>query len=151
MSESIGDPAAFAPRASTATAPAQEPVIHEAYAFACFNCGFGWEQAYEIVHGTDAEGRSRSIYRANGVPVASPLTRPSCPGCAGEHVRIMRAGRVAEATSYWHAPRPAAQAPATSAQAAEASHAPARPRRERRLHLPFHLHLRRNHHGTPEA
>ena len=156
MSESIGDPAAFvsdpvstpafSPTTRTVTARPEQPAVHEAYAFACFNCGFGWEQAYEIEHGTDVDGRPRSTYRANGVPVPSPLTKPSCPGCGGAHVRIMRAGRVAEATSYWHAPAHPAPAPA-----AEAGHAPARPRREHRLHLPFHLHLRRNHHGTPEA
>ena len=154
MSESIGDPAAIVsdpvpttaptPAVRTVTAAVGESAVHEAYAFACLNCGFGWEQAYEIVHTTDKEGRTKSVYRANGVPVPSPLTRPSCPGCGGEHVRIMRAGRVAETTSYWH----------TSlhpAPPADVSHAPARPRRERHLHLPFHLHLRRNHHGTPEA
>ncbi len=157
MSESNGDPAANVsdpapstvptPVTRTVTTAVQESAIHEAYAFACFNCGFGWEQDYEIAHGTDREGRMKTVYRANGVPVPSPLTRPSCPGCGGEHVRIMRAGRVAETTSYWHSslhPTPPA----------EVSHAPARPPREpgaRRLHLPFHLHLRRNHHGTPEA
>lgn len=123
------------------SAPVEAP-IHEAYAFACMNCGFGWEQEYEIVHLVDADGRPRSVYQANGVPVRSPLTRPACPGCGGEHVRIMRAGRVAETTAYWQArvhPAPAV------------GHAPARPRKERRLHLPFHLHLRRNHHATPEA
>jgi hypothetical protein len=165
MSESIGDPAAFAPRVITATAPADELTVHEAYAFACLNCGYGWEQAYEIAHGTDTDGRPRSLYRANGVPVPSPLTRPSCPGCAGAHVRIMRAGRVAEATSYWHASRHPARPEARSEAARpeqagseqtgsgseDVSHAPARPRREHRLHLPFHLHLRRNHHGTPEV
>ncbi|MFC1415187.1 hypothetical protein [Streptacidiphilus cavernicola] len=150
MSESFGDPVTRTAAASgAATARVEEPVIHEAYAFACFNCGFGWEQAYEIEHGTGTDGRPRSTYRANGVPVPSPLTRPSCPGCGGEHVRIMRAGRVAEAASYWHAPlHPAVPA---ASPATEVSHAPARPRREHRLHLPFHLHLRRNHHGTPEA
>jgi hypothetical protein len=131
------------------SAPVETP-IHEAYAFACMNCGFGWEQAYEIVHQVDADGRPRVRYHANGVPVPSPLTKPSCPGCAGEHVRIMRAGRVAETAAYWQAPlRPAPRPHPVPPE--EVSHAPARPRKERRLHLPFHLHLRRNHHGTPEA
>ncbi|MFC1413809.1 hypothetical protein ACEZCY_32140 [Streptacidiphilus sp. N1-12] len=131
------------------SAPVEDP-IREAYAFACLNCGFGWEQAYEILHLVDVDGRPRAQYRANGVPVPSPLTQPSCPGCAGNHVRIMRAGRVAEVASYWHPAPVAAPAPRPAAPAVP-SHAPARPRRERRLHLPFHLHLRRNHHGTPEA
>jgi hypothetical protein len=66
----------------------------EAYAFACMNCGFGWEQAYEIEHHVDLEGRPYVTYLADGVRVPSPLTRPACPDCDGHHVRIMRAGQV---------------------------------------------------------
>ncbi|MHA6762509.1 hypothetical protein [Streptacidiphilus sp. PAMC 29251] len=129
------------------SAPVEDP-IREAYAFVCLNCGFGWEQAYEITHEVGTDGRPKARYRANGVPVPSPLTKPGCPGCAGEHVRIMRAGRVAEAASYWH---PGPEFHPAPGRPGRAGHAPARPRRQRRLHLPFHLHLRRNHHGTPEA
>jgi hypothetical protein len=135
-------PATSAPPPAPAAKPA-EPVVSEAYAFACLNCGFGWEQAYEIGHLMGVDGRLRTVYRANGVPVPSPLTKPSCPGCGGEHVRIMRAGRVAETVAHWHEP--------LHPEPVDSTHTPARPHRARRLHLPFHLHLRRNHHGTPEA
>nr|WP_236655617.1 hypothetical protein [Streptacidiphilus carbonis] len=116
------------------------------------NCGYGWEQDYEIGHQVDREGLVHARYRANGVPVPSPLSKPSCPGCGGEHVRIMRAGRVAQTIAHWHAPaHPAAAEPAAPAEpVAEARPEPAaRPRR--RLHLPFHFRLRREHHTTPEA
>jgi predicted RNA-binding Zn-ribbon protein involved in translation (DUF1610 family) len=72
---------------------------HEAYSFACLNCGFVWEQAYEIEHVVDYNGQMVYRYKANGVPVASPLTHPACPGCGGPHVRIMASGRVARANA----------------------------------------------------
>jgi len=160
MNEYIGDPDHGAAGDSTSTVTVTGAVsgrassirttttetVHEAYAFACLNCGYGWEQAYEIEHRTDVEGHPVIRYRANGVPVPSPLSSPGCPGCGGAHVRILRAGRVAEAAAYWHAPRPAArpQPPANS------SVPTARPRRERRLHLPFHF-LHRRRHTTPES
>ena len=75
-----------------------EPV-HEAYSFACLNCGFVWEQAYEIEHVVDYNGQMVYRYKANGVPVASPLTHPACPGCGGPHVRIMASGSVARANA----------------------------------------------------
>ncbi|MBF9071640.1 hypothetical protein [Streptacidiphilus fuscans] len=162
---------------SETSAPSSRPPMetaHEAYSFACLNCGYGWEQAYEIEHAVDVNGRMVYRYRANGVPVPSPLTHPSCPGCGGEHVRIMAAGRVASAVASWSAaqaaapatPRPPreprhprAAAKATSGEkAAEVNAegnaegvegptplAPAEPRPRRRLHLPFHWHLRRRH------
>ena len=149
MSEYTG---AASGRTTTPATPAVE-TVHEAYAFACLNCGFGWEQAYEIEHRTDAEGRQVIRYRANGVPVPSPLSSPGCPGCGGSHVRILRAGRVAEAHAYWHAPRPAAASAARPQAVPESGPGAPRPdreRRERRLHLPFHFLLRRRH-TTPEA
>ncbi|MEY9962999.1 hypothetical protein ABIA33_001025 [Streptacidiphilus sp. MAP12-16] len=157
MSESTGDPAVttlgastapVAPTASSVPTPSAVPAVHEAYAFACLNCGFGWEQEYEIEHRADTKGVLNTVYRANGVPVPSPLTKPACPGCGGSHVRIMRAGRIAEASAYWHIPQH--PAPSDPVPPPEVVHAPTRPRRERRLHLPFHFHMRR-HHGTPEA
>jgi predicted RNA-binding Zn-ribbon protein involved in translation (DUF1610 family) len=155
MSEFAADPAASATLRRSRTTDDIGPVTHEAYAFACMNCGFGWEQAYEIGHQVDRQGLVHARYRANGVPVPSPLTRPSCPGCGGEHVRVMRAGRVAQTIAHWHAPAPGHERPAED-EAREAAHpeapapAPAaRPRR--RLHLPFHFRLRREHHTTPEA
>lgn len=41
-------------------------------------------------------------YFANGVRVPSPLLQPSCPGCGGHTVRIMRPGRVATVESSRH-------------------------------------------------
>ena len=153
MSEFVADPAPSTTLRKSRATDDIGPVTHEAYAFACMNCGFGWEQAYEIGHQVDREGLVHARYRANGVPVPSPLTRPSCPGCGGEHVRIMRAGRVAQTIAHWHAPAPAHERPAAAEDEARSetpAPAPAaRPRR--RLHLPFHFRLRREHHTTPEA
>ncbi|MFG3497888.1 hypothetical protein [Streptomyces sp. NPDC047928] len=70
------------------------PVGHEAYAFACMRCGYGWEQAYDIEHHTDATGHEFVVYRADGRRVPSPLTKPTCVDCGGHTVRIMRAGQV---------------------------------------------------------
>ncbi|SEK23517.1 hypothetical protein [Streptacidiphilus jiangxiensis] len=90
---------------SETSAPARRPgrpklePAHEAYSFACLNCGFVWEQAYEIEHVVDYNGQMVYRYRANGVPVASPLTHPACPGCGGPHVRIMASGQVAHANA----------------------------------------------------
>ena len=138
MSEYLGDPDLTSTTATAVTTPDTKRVanstvtatVHEAYAFACLNCGFGWEQAYEIEHRTDYQGQPLVTYRANGVPVPSPLSRPSCPGCGGAHVRILRAGRVSEAAAYWHAPyaaRPTKAAESARPAAAEtaASAAPA--------------------------
>ena len=145
---SIGSTTGAATGRTTITTPGTSPrstTVHEAYAFACLNCGFGWEQAYEIEHRTDAQGHPVISYRANGVPVPSPLTSPGCPGCGGTHVRILRAGRVAEAAAYWHAPRPVGR----SQPAPTSTVTTARPRKPRRLHLPFHF-LQRRRHTTPE-
>ncbi|MCS0639305.1 hypothetical protein NX801_27435 [Streptomyces sp. LP05-1] len=70
------------------------PVAHEAYAFACMSCGYGWEQAYEIEHHTDIHGGEFVVYKANGNRVPSPLSRPTCLNCGGHVVRIMRSGQV---------------------------------------------------------
>ncbi|MEV5979205.1 hypothetical protein [Streptomyces sp. NPDC052114] len=69
-------------------------VVHESYAFACMKCGHGWEQSYEIEHHVDASGQEFVMYRADGLHVPSPLTRPTCLNCGGHVVRIMRAGQV---------------------------------------------------------
>ncbi|MFF9349510.1 hypothetical protein [Streptomyces sp. NPDC014734] len=68
--------------------------VHEAYAFACMRCGYGWEQAYEIEHHVDGSHNPFIIYKADGEQVPSPLSRPTCTNCGGHVVRIMRAGRV---------------------------------------------------------
>ncbi|MBA0049374.1 hypothetical protein E0L36_00115 [Streptomyces sp. AJS327] len=73
--------------------------VHEAYSFACMRCGHGWEQEYEIVHLAYPDGRPMIVYYADGERVPSPLTRPTCSACGGHVVRIMRAGRVSEATA----------------------------------------------------
>ncbi|MCI4045602.1 hypothetical protein [Streptomyces sp. TRM75563] len=69
--------------------------VHEAYAFACMKCGYGWEQSYEIQHHVDVHGHAFVVYTADGERVPSPLSTPTCTNCGGHVVRIMRAGRVA--------------------------------------------------------
>ncbi|MDX2919789.1 MULTISPECIES: hypothetical protein [Streptomyces] len=69
--------------------------VHEAYAFACMKCGYGWEQSYEIEHHVDVHGHAFVVYTADGERVPSPLSTPTCANCGGHVVRIMRAGRVA--------------------------------------------------------
>lgn len=71
----------------------------EAYSFACMNCGYGWEQTYEIEHHTDVAGSPYVTYLAEGRKVPSPLTRPTCGNCDGHQVRIMRSGRVSGAVA----------------------------------------------------
>ncbi|MEU5656244.1 hypothetical protein ABZ802_11580 [Streptomyces sp. NPDC047737] len=68
--------------------------VHEAYAFACMRCGYGWEQAYEIEHHVDHAGHAFVVYKADGRRVPSPLSTPTCAKCGSHVVRIMRAGRV---------------------------------------------------------
>lgn len=68
--------------------------VHEAYAFACMRCGYGWEQDYEIEHHVDGSGNPFVTYKADGQQVPSPLSTPTCANCGGHVVRIMRAGRV---------------------------------------------------------
>ncbi|WP_369378392.1 hypothetical protein [Streptomyces sp. cg36] len=71
-----------------------ETTAHEAYAFACMRCGYGWEQAYEIEHHVDGTGQSFVVYKADGERVPSPLSQPTCMNCGGHVVRTLRAGRV---------------------------------------------------------
>ncbi|GGT98717.1 hypothetical protein [Streptomyces violascens] len=97
-----------------------ETTAHEAYAFACMRCGYGWEQAYEIEHHTDATGQAFVIYKANGERVPSPLSAPTCLNCGGHVVRIMRAGRVSSAQQgmvQYRAPAPTQPAPQDEADA----------------------------------
>ncbi|MFI5973038.1 hypothetical protein [Streptomyces sp. NPDC051452] len=115
-------------------------VVHESYSFACMRCGHGWEQSYEIEHHRDAEGQAFVRYVADGRPVPSPLSRPSCQNCDGHLVRIMRAGQVSSARGGMerrpHTPQAGpAEAPATAPQAA-----PARPRQPHHWHLSDLLH-----------
>jgi predicted RNA-binding Zn-ribbon protein involved in translation (DUF1610 family) len=162
MSDTFGNPAAAAAGATH----------QEAYSFACLNCGHGWEQSYAIEHRADLEGRMYTVYWANGVRVSSPLTRPSCPGCGDSHVRIMRAGRVASVSNWWHwAPEASVgtsgsaasrhgrtgtptvpSPPAETALPMDGAtrHPATRQRRPWRLHVPFHFRLR-GRHSTPEA
>ncbi|MFR9673482.1 hypothetical protein [Streptomyces sp. TR06-5] len=74
----------------------------EAYSFACMNCGYGWEQTYEIEHYAGSDGQEHVTYWADGRRVPSPLTHPTCPNCEGHKLRIMRSGRVATAVDAWH-------------------------------------------------
>ncbi|MEW2066089.1 hypothetical protein [Streptomyces sp. NPDC007346] len=71
--------------------------VHEAYAFACMRCGYGWEQSYEIEHHVDVHGQEFVVYTADGERVPSPLSTLTCANCGGHVVRIMGAGRVADA------------------------------------------------------
>lgn len=70
------------------------PVGHEAYAFACMRCGYGWEQSYDIEHHTDITGHDFVVYRSEGRRVPSPFSKPVCPNCGRHVVRIMRSGRI---------------------------------------------------------
>ncbi|MFJ8668261.1 hypothetical protein [Streptomyces sp. NPDC093600] len=87
-------------------------VAHEAYAFACMRCGYGWEQAYDIEHHIDAAGKEFVFYKADGKRVPSPLSSPTCLNCGGHVVRIMKAGQVFSVLDSWeqahhpHEPRP---------------------------------------------
>ncbi|MER5745119.1 hypothetical protein ABT097_17835 [Streptomyces sp. NPDC002225] len=94
---------------------------HEAYAFACMRCGYGWEQAYEIEHHVDGSNNAFVIYKADGEQVPSPLSRPSCANCGGEVVRIMRPGRVSTVQQLLrHSPPVRFRPAAGSADAADA-------------------------------
>ncbi|PBC78140.1 hypothetical protein BX265_2901 [Streptomyces sp. TLI_235] len=105
MSETIGSPlTGEAPSGVglTTRRPPKMEIVREAYSFACLSCGYGWEQAYDIEHHVDRGGRIVFEYKANGVRVPSPLREPTCPGCGGHKVRIMREGRVAGAEGQVH-------------------------------------------------
>ncbi|MBQ1109458.1 hypothetical protein ACH4MN_09910 [Streptomyces anulatus] len=113
--------------------------VHEAYAFACMKCGYGWEQSYEIEHHIDVHGHAFVVYTADGERVPSPLSTPTCTNCGGHVVRIMRAGRVAgvqELLRKQQAPR-AAEAAAKDRTVSTAA-APARHWRLSDLLHPFH-------------
>jgi hypothetical protein len=99
MSETIGSPTE---PTNTLSTPRPVESVHEAYSFACLSCGYGWEQAYRIEHHEARDGHTVVEYHANGVRVPSPLLKPTCPGCGGHTVRIMREGRVASAEHSWH-------------------------------------------------
>jgi hypothetical protein len=77
----------------------EEPV-HEAYSFACLDCGHAWERTYEIRHRVDGEGKVHVTYYADGANVRSPLTHSVCEMCGGHHIRILRPGRAANAQSW---------------------------------------------------
>ncbi|MFD7611065.1 hypothetical protein [Streptomyces sp. NPDC059828] len=109
-------------------------IVCEAYAFACMRCGYGWEQAYEIEHHTDASGNDFVIYKADGIRVPSPLSRPTCLNCEGHTVRIMRAGQVSSVVNplneHYHypvAPGIAGPVPATYTSSRKAAREAARP------------------------
>ncbi|MFI2316625.1 hypothetical protein AMK17_33290 [Streptomyces sp. CB00072] len=113
--------------------------VHEAYAFACMKCGYGWEQSYEIEHHVDVHGHAFVVYTADGERVPSPLSTPTCTNCGGHVVRIMRAGRVAgvqELMRKQQTPR-AADAAAKDRTVSSAA-APARHWRLSDLLHPFH-------------
>ncbi|MEI5136620.1 hypothetical protein RB199_35940 [Streptomyces libani] len=93
-------------------APRPDAAAHEAYSFACMRCGYGWEQAYEIVHQVDGKGEPHVVYYADGVRVPSPLTCPTCLNCGADVVRIMRSGQVSmvsAAMASMHQRRPGSE------------------------------------------
>lgn len=110
MSETIGSPLSGSATRNgapsvvglTARPAAAVETVREAYSFACLSCGYGWEQAYDIEHHKTRDGQIVIEYHANGVRVPSPLLKPTCPGCGGHTVRIMREGRVATAEHSSH-------------------------------------------------
>lgn len=117
--------------------------VHEAYAFACMRCGYGWEQAYEIQHHVDNSGNAFVVYTADGERVPSPLSTPTCVNCGGHVVRIMRAGRVSTVQQLLRPPRATAggqEAPdeMSVATAAPAAGPPARHWQLSDLLRPFH-------------
>lgn len=110
---------------------------HEAYAFACMRCGYGWEQSYEIEHHVNIHGHEFVVYRADGERVPSPLSTPTCANCDGHVVRIMRAGRVAGVQQLLRPP-PAPRSTERDEETAPAATGPARHRRLSDLLHPFH-------------
>lgn len=120
MSDTIGS----GPKPRPTAGPGAN-AVHEAYSFACMNCGHGWEQAYEIEHHVDTSGRSYVTYLADGTQVPSPLTHPTCDNCDGHRVRIMRAGRVAGVAAARPAAHRAAAVPPPAGTARRPHHWPA--------------------------
>ncbi|MFJ6810107.1 hypothetical protein ACIQRK_29555 [Streptomyces anulatus] len=113
--------------------------VHEAYAFACMKCGYGWEQAYEIEHHVDVHGHAFVVYTADGERVPSPLSTPTCTNCGGHVVRIMRAGRVAGVQELMRKQQtPRAAEAAARERTVSAAAAPARHWRLSDLLHPFH-------------
>ncbi|MFI1251734.1 hypothetical protein OHA63_14190 [Streptomyces anulatus] len=113
--------------------------VHEAYAFACMKCGYGWEQSYEIEHHVDVHGHAFVVYTADGERVPSPLSTPTCTNCGGHVVRIMRAGRVAGVQELLRKQRaPRAAETAAKDRAVSTAAAPARHWRLSDLLHPFH-------------
>ncbi|GAA2743366.1 MULTISPECIES: hypothetical protein [Kitasatospora] len=123
MSDAIGSPLSGGSAPSglgvTTRARTQVETVREAYSFVCLSCAYGWEQAYDIEHHKARDGQIVFEYKANGVRVPSPLREPTCPGCGGHKVRIMREGRVATA--------PSAIAPGYAPHAEPADPVPAAP------------------------
>lgn len=113
--------------------------VHEAYAFACMKCGYGWEQSYEIEHHVDVHGHAFVVYTADGERVPSPLSTPTCANCGGHVVRIMRAGRVAGVQQLMRKQQaPRAADAAAKGRAVSTAAAPARHWRLSDLLHPFH-------------
>ncbi|WP_393058661.1 hypothetical protein [Streptomyces sp. LN549] len=109
--------------------------VHEAYAFACMRCGYGWEQAYEIEHHVDTSNHAFVVYKADGERVPSPLSTPTCTNCGGHVVRIMRAGRVSTVQQLLQNRPSAAEAEVREPVAATAA-----PARDHHWHLSDLLH-----------
>ncbi|MFE4590526.1 hypothetical protein [Streptomyces laurentii] len=126
-------------------------VAHEAYAFACMRCGYGWEQAYVIEHHVDARGHAYVVYKADGERVPSPLSKPTCMNCGSHVVRIMRAGQVSSVLDLMaprerhhrgaHATRPVSPAGPIGQELTEDSADEAVPADPDHPPVPHHWHL----------
>ncbi|MFH8567309.1 hypothetical protein [Streptomyces sp. NPDC017993] len=126
-----------------------DSMAHEAYAFACMQCGHGWEQAYEIAHPVDANGELHVVYYADGERVPSPLTQPVCRNCGGNVVRIMRAGQVSmvsDAIAGLHQRRGPGRVQAAESAAGEGTGSTPEPAGRHHWHLSDLLRPFQHHH-----
>ncbi|MCM2425014.1 hypothetical protein LNW73_03810 [Streptomyces sp. RKAG337] len=77
-----------------------DELVHRAYSFVCLSCGRGWEAEYDIRLTTDQDNHFHADCRVADRTVPSPLTRPRCPACEGDRIRIVRPGRVDSARPH---------------------------------------------------
>jgi DNA-directed RNA polymerase subunit M/transcription elongation factor TFIIS len=66
--------------------------VRETFAFACGNCGHGWEATFRLMFFTDpldTTGRTTQEYvDEDGAAVRSPLTDAVCGKCGSRRVRV---------------------------------------------------------------
>lgn len=61
----------------------------EPFSLSCRNCGYSWEETYEVRHSSDLFESERTQYFSHGLPVDSPWTGARCPRCTGLRVSVM--------------------------------------------------------------